>query len=235
MIILDYPGEAQVIAREAGRSESVVRDLKMEAEAGWCREAAINQGMRTTSRSWKRLGKRFFSTLSDRNAALPSFDFSSVTDFGFQSFRTERSYKWVVWSHGVDSNLLQQLQEIHPLFKKKTEFIERAFSSLQLQLPCAVLSCVWLFGTLPTRLFCPWDVPGKNTGAGYHFFFQGIFLSQGSNSSLLHWQVDSLPLSHVGSPGRTDAEAESPILWPPDMKSQLTGKDAAAGKDWGQE
>ena len=123
---------------------------------------------------------------------------------------------------------------IHYL-KKKTEFIERAFSSLQLQLPCAVLSCVWLFGTLPTRLFCPWDVPGKNTGAGYHFFFQGIFLSQGSNSSLLHWQVDSLPLSHVGSPGRTDAEAESPILWPPDMKSQLTGKDAAAGKDWGQE
>ena len=35
--------------------------------------------------------------------------------------------------------------------------------------------------------------------------------------------------------GRTDAEAESPILCPSDMKSQLTGKDPAAGKDWGQE
>ena len=35
--------------------------------------------------------------------------------------------------------------------------------------------------------------------------------------------------------GRTDAEAESPILWPPDGKSQLTGKDPDAGKDWGQE
>ena len=35
--------------------------------------------------------------------------------------------------------------------------------------------------------------------------------------------------------GRTDAEAEAPILWPPDAKSQLTGKDAGAGKDWGQE
>ena len=31
--------------------------------------------------------------------------------------------------------------------------------------------------------------------------------------------------------GRTDAEAEAPILWPPDAKSQLTGKDADAGQD----
>ena len=31
---------------------------------------------------------------------------------------------------------------------------------------------------------------------------------------------------------RTDAEAETPILWPPDAKSWLTGKDPDAGKDW---
>ena len=35
--------------------------------------------------------------------------------------------------------------------------------------------------------------------------------------------------------GRTDAEAETPILWPPDVKSQLIGKDPHAGKDWRQE
>ena len=35
--------------------------------------------------------------------------------------------------------------------------------------------------------------------------------------------------------GRTDAEAEAPILWPPDAKSQLFGKDLDAGRDWGQE
>ena len=34
--------------------------------------------------------------------------------------------------------------------------------------------------------------------------------------------------------GRTDAEAEAPTLWPPDAKSQLTGKDPHAGKDWRQ-
>ena len=35
--------------------------------------------------------------------------------------------------------------------------------------------------------------------------------------------------------GRTDAEAAAPILWPPDVKSWLTGKDPDAEKDWGQE
>ena len=35
--------------------------------------------------------------------------------------------------------------------------------------------------------------------------------------------------------GRTDAEAETPILWPPHAKSWLTGKDPDAGRDWGQE
>ena len=35
--------------------------------------------------------------------------------------------------------------------------------------------------------------------------------------------------------GRTDAKAETPILWPPDAKSWLIWKDADAGRDWGQE
>ena len=35
--------------------------------------------------------------------------------------------------------------------------------------------------------------------------------------------------------GRTDAEAETPILWPPDVKSWVIWKDPDAGKDWGQE
>ena len=34
---------------------------------------------------------------------------------------------------------------------------------------------------------------------------------------------------------RTDAEAETPILWPPHVKSWLIGKDSDAGRDWGQE
>ena len=42
----------------------------------------------------------------------------------------------------------------------------------------------------------------------------------------------SQPWIHIG---RTDAEAEAPILWPPDGKSQFIVKDPDAGKGWGQE
>ena len=35
--------------------------------------------------------------------------------------------------------------------------------------------------------------------------------------------------------GKTEAEAETPVLWPPDAKKQLIGKDPDAGKDWRQE
>ena len=38
----------------------------------------------------------------------------------------------------------------------------------------------------PTRLLCPWNSPGKNTGVGCHSFLQAIFLTQGSNMGLLN-------------------------------------------------
>jgi len=50
----------------------------------------------------------------------------------------------------------------------------------------------------PARLLCPWDFPAKNTGVGCHFLLQEIFLTQELNPCLLHWQMDSLPLSHQG-------------------------------------
>ena len=55
----------------------------------------------------------------------------------------------------------------------------------------------------PTRLLCPRNSPGKNTGVGCHFLLQGIFLTQASNLCLLHLlqcQADSLLLGHLGSP-----------------------------------
>ena len=69
-----------------------------------------------------------------------------------------------------------------------------------------VLSCFWLFVTPRQRSlvgYSPWDLMGKNTGVSCHFLLQEIFPSQGWNPSplhLLHWEVDSLPLCHLGSP-----------------------------------
>ena len=65
------------------------------------------------------------------------------------------------------------------------------------------LSCIQLFAThglQSARLLSPWDSSGKSIGVGCHFLLQGIFLTQGLNLHLLHWQADSLPLSHQGNP-----------------------------------
>ena len=51
-------------------------------------------------------------------------------------------------------------------------------------------------GVEPSRLFCLWNSPGKNTGVGCHSFLQGVFPTQGLNG------VSCLDLSHQGSPNK---------------------------------
>ena len=54
-------------------------------------------------------------------------------------------------------------------------------------------------GLQPARLLCPWDSPGKITGVGSHFLLQGISLTQGLNSALLHCRQILYHLSHQGN------------------------------------
>ena len=55
---------------------------------------------------------------------------------------------------------------------------------------CSVVSnSLWPHGLQPSMLLCPGDCPGKDTGVGCHFLLQVIFLTQGSNPHLLHWQM----------------------------------------------
>ena len=55
-------------------------------------------------------------------------------------------------------------------------------------------------GLQPSRLLCPWNSPGKNTGVGCHSILQGIFPTQGLISGLLHCRMILYRLSHQGSP-----------------------------------
>ena len=54
--------------------------------------------------------------------------------------------------------------------------------------------------SLDTRLLCPWDSTGKNTGVGCHELLQGIFLTQGLNPGLPHCRWIFYHLSHQGNP-----------------------------------
>ena len=57
--------------------------------------------------------------------------------------------------------------------------------------------CVFKY---PTRLLCPRDFPGKNTGVGCHPLLQGIFPTEGLNLGLLHCRWILHHLNHQGSP-----------------------------------
>ena len=83
------------------------------------------------------------------------------------------------------------------------------------------LSCIQLFAT-PWTIGCQTPLSmgfsRQEYGVGCHFLLQGTFPSQGSNLCFLHWQVVSLPPSHVGSPGwgrsiSLNITEVSPISW----------------------
>ena len=65
----------------------------------------------------------------------------------------------------------------------------------------------------PTRLCCPWDSPGKNTGVGCHFLLQGIFPTQGSNPGLPHCR-QMVTLSQSWTIKKTESwRIENFVLW----------------------
>ena len=63
----------------------------------------------------------------------------------------------------------------------------------------AVSSSLQPHGLQPAKLLCPQNFPIKNIGVSCHFLLQGIFPTQGSSLCLLYWQVNFLPLHHLGS------------------------------------
>ena len=83
-----------------------------------------------------------------------------------------------------------------------------------------------------------WELENKESWALKNWCFWTVVLKKTLESPLDCKKIQ--PVHPQGNQswifiGRTDAEAESPILWPPDEKNWLTGKDPDAGKDWGQE
>ena len=82
-----------------------------------------------------------------------------------------------------------------------------------------------------------WELDHKEGWALKNWYFQTVVLAKTLKSPLDSKEIK--PLNPKGNLpwifiGGTDAEAETPILWPPDVKSKLIGKDPDAGKDWGQ-
>ena len=83
-----------------------------------------------------------------------------------------------------------------------------------------------------------WELEYRECWAPKNWCFWTLVLEK-TLESPLDWK-EIQPIHPKGNQswifiGRTDAEAETPILWPPDVKNWLIGKDPDAGKDWRQE
>ena len=108
--------------------------------------------------------------------------------------------------------------------KQRHYFASKGLSS---QSYCFSSSHIWM-----------WELDHKESWAPKNWCFLTVVLEKTLESPL-----DCKEIKLVNPKGdqpcifirRTDAEAEAPILWPPDAKSWLTGKDPDAGKDWGQQ
>ena len=99
--------------------------------------------------------------------------------------------------------------------------------------------------TLPTKVcgfssshVWMWELDYKESWASKNWCFWNVVLEKTLESPLDCKEIQPVHLKgnqywmFIGS---TDAEAETPILWPPDVKNWLIGKDPDAGKDWRQE
>ena len=83
-----------------------------------------------------------------------------------------------------------------------------------------------------------WELDHKEGWALKNWCFQTVVLKKTLESALDSKEIK--PVNSKGNQpwifiGRTDAEAEAPVLWPPNGKSWLIGKDPDAGKDWKRE
>ena len=83
-----------------------------------------------------------------------------------------------------------------------------------------------------------WELDYRESWAPKNWCFWTVVLEKIVESPLECKEIK--PFNHKGNQfwiflGRTDAEAETLILWPPDVKNWLIWKDPDAGKDWGQE
>ena len=83
-----------------------------------------------------------------------------------------------------------------------------------------------------------WELDCEESWALENWCFWTVVLEKTLESPLDCKEIQPVHLKGIQSwilIGKTDAKAETPILWPPDVKSWLIGKDPDAGKDWGQE
>ena len=154
----------------------------------------------------------------------------------------EKYEKILIWSHRVLSGgnqdwsptfihsllglLSQRYQKLGGL---EITFIYHSFRGREIQDQGTSKSTVW-WGYADTHLLLVPYLPGSSGELSLVFLIRALIPFMRAPPS---W-ADHLPMGPPPNHIRTGTDARAPVLWPPVVKSQHTGKDPGARKDWGQ-
>ena len=152
-----------------------------------------------------------------------------VTDFIFLGFKIT-----------ADGDCSHEIKRHQLLGRKAMPNLDSILESKDIALStkvCTSKLCFVLFCFSSSHIWM-WELDHKENWAPKNWCFWTVVLEKTLESSLDSKEIQ--PVNPKGNQswifiGRIDAEAETPILWPPDAKNWLIGKDPDAGKDWTQE
>ena len=148
----------------------------------------------------------------------------TVTDFIFLGSKITADGDW---SHEIKRHVF--------LGRKPMINLDSILKSRDITLPTSSFNQSYGFSSSHVWM---WELDYKESWAPKNWCFWIVVLEKTLESPLVCKEIQ--PVHPKGDQswvfiGRTDAKAETPILWPPHAKSWLIGKDPDAGRDWGQE
>ena len=148
----------------------------------------------------------------------------TVTDFIFLGSKTT-----------VDDDCIHEIKRHLLLGRKAMAKLDSVFKTRDITLPTKVYS--QSYGFFSSYVWM-WELDCKEGRVPKNWCLRTVVLEKTPESPLDNKEIK--PVNPKGNQpwifiGRTDAEAEASIVWPPDVKSRLIGKDPDTGKDCGQE
>ena len=148
-----------------------------------------------------------------------------------------RDFNFLGSKNNADGDCSHEIKRHLFLGRKAMTILDSILKSRDITLPTKI--CIVNATVFPiVRYGWMWELDHKKGWALKNRCFWTVVLEKTLESPLACKEIQ--PVYPKGDQswvfiGRTDAEAETPILWPPLAKSWLIGKDSDAGRDWGQE
>ena len=161
----------------------------------------------------------------------------SITSWGIDGETVETVSDFVFWGSKItaDGDCSPEIKRRLLLGRKVMINLDSILKSRDITLPTKV--CLVKAMVFPVLMY-RWELDCEESWVPKNWYFWTVVLEETLESPLDCKEIQ--PVHPKGDQswvviGRTDAEAETLILWPPDAKSWLIGKDPDAGNDWGQE